>query len=324
MKYLKMMSVLILALTMVNCSDDDEPAPAVVDFTADVNGTEVTFSSTMSNVETFEWVFADGNKNTTEKNPIHAYETPGTYKVLLNAIGNDGKPVAIAHDVEVLETTEYLLTGGAAKTEGKIWKMKFEVVEPYVQGIGMVDNSLGIMLPIDEDGFLDWISLPQGYNDTFTFVYDGAYKVDNSADNGGSLMSLLYAYMNHVMEIYPAGDVLGMTSEPELAPFADIIYTPADDATWAISDADFSVDAATVDPATGDIIDTSTVDFSGHTSLDLGDYFGYKEYVQGDKVKVIIKEISETEMTVVLTIHTAVEDPSRATFLTHLTFVAVN
>jgi len=320
MKYLKMMSLLILAITMVNCSDDDEPSPAVVDFTADVNGTEVTFSSTMSNVETFEWVFGDGNKNSTDKNPVYAYETPGTYKVILNALGNDGKPVAIAHDVEVLETPEYLLTGGAAHPAGKTWRMKYGVSDPIgKEGVGGVENTLAVQIPIDEPGFLEYISLPQGYNDTFTFVYDGAYKVDNADNYGGSLMALIYANMNHVMEAYPAGDVLGISSEPYLAPMGDIVYSPKTDATWAFSSDNFDVDAAIVDPATGEITQSYTMNFSGHQRLVLDEYLGFKDAT----IVVILKEISETEMTVAIAMHAAQADPARATHMVHLTFVAV-
>jgi len=320
MKYLKMMSVLILALTMVNCSDDDDPSPAVVDFTADVNGTEVTFSSTMSNVETFEWVFGDGNKNTTDKSPVHAYETPGTYTVALNAIGKDGKPVAKAQSVDVLETPEYLLTGGAAYPDGKTWKMKYAVSDPVgKEGIGILENTLTIQLPIDEDGFLDYISLSQGYNDTFTFVYDGAYKVNNSDNFNGSLMALIYANMNHVMEVYPAGDILGISSEPNLAPMADIVYTPKADATWSFSDDDFSVEAAIVDPATGEITQSYTMDFTGHTRIVLDEYFGFKDA----SIVVILKELSDTEMTVAIALHAAQVDPTRATHMVHLTFEAV-
>ena len=320
MKYLKMMSVLILALTMVNCSDDDDgPKAPVVDFFFEVEGTQVTFTSSMSNVESFEWNFGDGNKSV-EANPVHAYETPGTYRVDLSIVGKDGSISIVPKDVDVLETPEYLLTGGAAHPAGKTWKMKYGVSDPVgKEGVGAVLNTLAVQLAIDEPGFLDYISLPQGYNDTFTFVYDGAYKVDNADTYGGSLMSLIYANMNYVMEEYPAGDVLGISSELNIAPMGDIVYSPKTDATWAFSSNDFDVDAALVDPATGDIVESYTVTFSGHTRLVLDEYIGFKDA----SIVVILKEISETEMTIAIAMHAAEADPARASHMVHLTFEAV-
>jgi hypothetical protein len=51
MKYFKMMSLLMLTIVAFSCSSDDTPKPPTADFFFEVNGTEVTFSSEMSNVE---------------------------------------------------------------------------------------------------------------------------------------------------------------------------------------------------------------------------------------------------------------------------------
>ena len=320
MKYLKMMSLLVLTIVAFSCSSsDDGPKPPTADFFFEVNGTEVTFTSQMSNVESFEWFFGDGTKGT-EANPVHAYETPDTYKVTLNIKGTDGSQSSVIKDVEVLETPEYLLTGGAAHPNGKTWKIKYAVAPNHdKEGVGLVENTLTIQQFIDEDGFLDYISLPQGYNDTFTFTYDGKYKVNNSDTYGGSLMTLIYAALNYNMTAYPAGDVLGISSEPNLAPMGDILYTPKADATWSFSDADFDVDAAIIDPSTGDIVESYTVTFTGKQRLVLDEYLGFKDA----SIVVIVKELSETEMNVAIGMHASEKDPSRVTFMVHLTFEAV-
>jgi PKD repeat protein len=320
MKYLKMMSFLLLTVVMFSCSSDsDTPKPPTAEFFFEVEGTEVTFTSEMSNVESFEWNFGDGTTST-EKDPVHAYETPQTYKVSLNIKGTDGSQSAVSKDVEVLETPEYLLTGGAAHPNGKTWKMKYEVAPNHdKEGVGLVENNLTIQQFIDEDGFLEWISLPQGYNDTFTFTYDGKYTVNNSDSYGGSLMTLIYAAMNYNMEAYPTGDVLGVSSQLALAPMADILYTPKADATWSFSDTDFDVDAAIIDPASGEILDSYTLTFTGKERLVLDEYFGFKDA----SIVVIIKELSETEMNVAIGMHASQTDPARVTHMVHLTFEAV-
>jgi len=316
MKYLKMMSVLILALTMVNCSDDDDPKAPTADFFYDVNGTEVTFTSETSGVDTWEWIFGDGNSST-EKNPVHAYETPGTYKVTLRVSGAGGIAVVPPKDVVVEESMEYLLTGGAAKTEGKTWKLKWEGSD--IQGIGGVENALTIQLPLDSDGFFSDLGLPQSYNDTFTFIYDGSYKVDNSADNGGSLMSYLYAANNYTMTPVPDGHITGISNDLNFAPVVDILYSPKEDATWGFSEESFNVDAALL-KQDGTIESKYTMEFKGHIRLVLDEYFAFKD---ANNI-VIIKEISEDEFTVAIALNAAIEDGTLATQMIHLTFVAVN
>lgn len=303
MKYLKIMSLLVLAMVMVNCSDDPPPEP-VVEFFADVNGTEVTFNSTVTNASSLVWSFGDGNTST-EADPVHAYETPGNYTVTLTATGSGGEDTD-TQQIEILETVEYLLSGGAARTEGKTWKMKYEVSDPVgKEGAGLVENALGIMLPIDEDGFLDWITLSGGYDDAFTFVFDGTYMVDNA--DGNSLMALLYASLNHF------ADIKAVSTEADVAPLADVTYTPKSDATWSLNTEDFTVNAINYATQTPE-----AVTFTGKTQLVLDEYFAYKDASN----VVIIKEISETEMTVAITINVAEVVPDAPVLMFHMTFEA--
>jgi len=306
MKYLKMMSVLILALTMVNCSDDDDPKPPTVAIFADVNGTEVSFTSETSNVHTYSWNFGDGNSST-EKNPVHAYEKPGIYKVILNVEGDGGIVASAPKDVEILESTEYLLSGGAAHPEGKTWKMKYEVSNPVgLEGAGLVDNSLGLLAVIDEDGFLDWINLSGGYDDSYTFTYDGDYKINNA--DGNSLMSLIYASLNY------QPNIVAISTELDVAPIADVTYVPKADATWAVSTDDFTVSAFNpVTQTAGDVT------FTGKARLVLDEYFGLKDA----EIIVVIKEISETEMTVAIAVNAVLAVSDKPSHMFHLTFEAV-
>ena len=304
MKYLKMMSVLILALTMVNCSDDDIPPP-VADFTADVNGTEVTFTSTMSNVKTFEWNFDDGNSST-EANPIHAYEKPGVYKVTLNLTGKDGSISAVVKDVEVMESMNYLLTGGAARPEGKIWRLSYEVSDPVgKEGVGAVTNDLTILIPDDTDGTLEWVGLGNAYDDEFTFVFDESYSIDNA--DGQSVMSLLYANISH------QGDIVKPSEQPELVPFADVTYSPVN-GEWSFQPDAFTIDALNL--ATGTI---DPVTFTGKTQLIVSDYLGFKDATS----TIIIKSISETEMNIAIALHGAKAAHEYPSHMFHMTLKAV-
>jgi len=305
MKYLKMMSVLILALTMVNCSDDDDPNPATVAIFADINGTEVTFTSEMSNVKSFEWNFGDGNTSS-EANPVHSYTEAKTYKVTLNVIGDDDKPVAAVIDVEIQETMNYLLTGGSARPEGKIWRLSYEVSDPVGnEGIGPITNDLVIQITDDTDGTLEWVGLGGAYDDEFTFVFDGSYTIDNA--DGQSIMNLLYANLEH------QGDIVDVSTVPDLVPFADVTYSP-ENGEWSFQPDAFSIDA--INLATGTI---DPVTFTGKTQLIVSDYLGFKDATS----TIIIKSISETEMNIVIAFHGVAAAHAYPSHFFHMTLKAV-
>lgn len=304
MKYLKMMSLLVLAMVMSNCGSDDPPAAPVAEFFSDVNGTEVTFNSNVTNASTITWSFGDGSSST-EADPVHAYATPGNYTVTLTAQGEGGTDTD-TQTVEILESLDYLLSGGAAKPEGKTWKLKYEVSPGFdKEGVGFVENTLSILIPQDEDGLLDWIELSQGYDDSFTFVYDGSYKLNNA--DGASLMALIYANIAH------QGSIVAVSSEPDLVPVADVTYSPKEDATWSLNSEPLTIDA--INPASGTV---ESVTFTGKTQLVIDEYFGFKDA----STVVLIKEVSETTLTVAIGIHAALSAHEYPTHMLHMSFEA--
>lgn len=60
------------------------PAPSA-NFNYTTNSLEVLFTNSSNNAESYLWDFGDGNSSK-EVNPIHSYDFPGTYTVLLQAI----------------------------------------------------------------------------------------------------------------------------------------------------------------------------------------------------------------------------------------------
>ena len=313
MKYLKMMSLLILAITMVNCSDDDIPPP-VADFTYDnTNGRKVTFNSEMSNVESFEWNFGDGEKST-EPNPVHVYDETSdvALKVTLNIVGKDGSISAVVKDVDVFESTEYLLTGGIDYTNGKTWKLKITNNESYA--FGLVEPNLTTLINSPYGDLLESIGLGLAKGDSFTFYYDeneesiGDYMADN--EDGRSLMALLYAVNNHY------ADIKAVSTDDDI-PLADVAYTfDQAGAKWSINRDDFEVNA--INFLTGQ---PEVVKFSGKTQLIIdGSYFGYKDA----SAIIIIKEIDNGQMEIAMSINLVEQVPDAPVLMFHMTLVAVN
>ena len=62
----------------------------VSEFDQTINGMEVSFTNLSQNATSYNWNFGDGNSST-EENPVHSYQTSGTYTVILiasNACGD--------------------------------------------------------------------------------------------------------------------------------------------------------------------------------------------------------------------------------------------
>jgi gliding motility-associated-like protein len=62
--------------------------------------TEVSFSNSSANADTYFWDFGDGNASNQE-NPTHNYTTEGTYTVTLTASNNNGSSNIIVRDVVI-------------------------------------------------------------------------------------------------------------------------------------------------------------------------------------------------------------------------------
>ena len=72
----------------------------VIDFASSVNELTTTFTNQTMNGTTFFWDFGDGNSSV-EENPIHTYDEPGNYTVILTATNACGT-TTVSQQVEVL------------------------------------------------------------------------------------------------------------------------------------------------------------------------------------------------------------------------------
>ena len=294
MKNIKIICLAIFALTLTNCKDEETPAP-IADFQFLVEGTQVTFNGTVTDTDNIFWDFGDGSTSS-EEDPVYAYSRAGDYEVSMTATGPGGTFIEIK-TVTILPSLEILLTGGQAKPEGKSWKLK-RAFTSGIEGAGPVEDALTILLP-SQDNLLDLVGLSASYEDTFTFVHDGQYKVDNI--NGQSMMGLVYAMIEH------QANIREVSWDPTNVPLANVIYSPKTDATWQIVEGDFTVNSA-----------LGPVEFKNKTQLVLDEYLGFKEH----GILVILKDISETHMNVALSIATVPEAYQYPTLLFHLSFEA--
>lgn len=285
----------MIALFLINCSDDELLTP-LADFQFAVDGTEVTFNGTVENSTSIAWDFGDGSTSS-EEDPVYAFSRAGVYTVVMTVSGPNGT-FSESKEVTILPSLEILLTGGKAKPNGKSWRLK-KAYTSGKEGAGMVENELGLLLP-SFDNLLEAVGLGTSYEDTFTFVHDGTYKVDNK--DGQSLMGLVYASIEH------GASITGISWDVNNVPLAHVAYEPKSNATWQVSTDDFSV-ATPFGP----------VNFTDKTQLILDEYLGFKD----KNVLVILKEIDETTMNVALGIHTEPTVYNLPTLFFHLSLEAI-
>jgi len=78
----------------------------IVNFTAEVDGSSVTFTNTSPTPTTsWEWDFGDGSPRETTENAEHTYQNPGRYTVVLVAVGEDG-PSSKILNIDILNITQ--------------------------------------------------------------------------------------------------------------------------------------------------------------------------------------------------------------------------
>ncbi len=103
LKNAKMITIFILAMSFLGCSDDDDNLPAVIaGFTSTLNeetGT-VTFINTSDNADNYSWDFGD-ETTSTEINPAKTYEN-GTYTVVLTASNIAGATATASDTLTIL------------------------------------------------------------------------------------------------------------------------------------------------------------------------------------------------------------------------------
>ncbi|SHF78760.1 PKD domain-containing protein [Arenibacter palladensis] len=297
MKNIKILSLLLMAVVLVNCSKDSDPKLPLSDFQFAVDGSVVTFNGTVENATSISWDFGDG-ATSSEEDPVYAYSSPGTYNVIMTVSGENGT-FSETKTITILPTLDILLTGGPAKPEGKTWKLK-KAYTAGKDGAGLIENKLGLLIA-SFDNLLEAVGLGASYEDSFTFVHDGTYKVNNV--DGQSLMGIIHASAFH------GANITAVSADLANVPLAHAIYTPVTDATWELSEEDFTID--TLYPQVGPV----SINFTGKQRLILGEYLGFKETTN----IVILKEITETTMNVALGIHTEQDFYNTPTLFFHLT-----
>ena len=272
--------VSLMAVIVSSCKKTPAPTATI---SASIEGYTVTFTATVTDVDTYLWDFDDSNTST-EASPVHTYAMSGTYVVTLIVRGEGGEETTTKEITLAVSLTE-MLTGGPAAENGKTWVLNAAYTNG--DGYGPVQSLMPVLTPIADDE-LALYGLEEEYDNEFTFFANGNFVMNPK--NGNVLSGAVYGLVTESIVGDPANDI-GLC--------AATFNLPAS-ATWTLNETDLIVDAIT-DPMEEDIPpDHGNVTFSGKNwiSLSTGAYFGILDFPS--TARFIIKEITATKMSVAL------------------------
>ncbi len=167
-----------VVVSLNSCDTDDDPVEdPIATFQYEIsedNHLQVIFTNFSSNAVSYAWNFGDGNSST-EENPVHTYDGPGTYDVSLTATNSADVSATYTTTIEIQDPFEALarLAGETSKT----WRLY------------RIESSMGVG-PSTDDPRGWWAlfndgSRPCKYFHEFTFHRDGTYQFDDKGSFWG-------------------------------------------------------------------------------------------------------------------------------------------
>ena len=279
--------VAIISIMEMSCSKDT-PAPTAEIF-ATIVDYQVTFNPVVTDATTYSWDFGDGSALSTEKAPVHTYESFGDYTVKLTVTG-DGGSITKTKTVSIAATSiKDLLTGGQSATSGKTWVLDRAFTAG--DGGGPVTNSPYTIAIPSAENVLDLFGLGDEYDNEFTFFFNGNYSV--SPKNGKVLAGAVYGIATGTISGDPVFAV-GLCTASWAAP-ASATWTHSTSAL--VIDAIGNADDGNIPPAHQNVTITGK-NVINIISADSKAFFGVKDFPA--TAQFIIDEITPNKMRVTL------------------------
>jgi len=276
--------VAVISIMVMSCSKDT-PAPTAEIF-ATIENYKVTFNPTVTDATTYSWDFGDGSSLSTEKAPVHTYESFDDYIVELTVTGDGGSFTTTKTITIEATSVKDLLTGGSSAVNGKTWILSTTASIGFDGGGPIMTAPYTLDIAAGDNALTD-LGLGEEYDNEFTFYFNGNYKMN--LINGKALSGLIFA--NAVgLTITAANDVVGM---------GQAAYTVPNNATWTLNTNSLVVDAIgdpndeNNPPAHQNVTITSE---AGWISLSQDAFFGILDFPT--TTKFVIDEISSNKMKV--------------------------
>lgn len=181
-KHVQLVLVALFASALVwSCKDKNE-VEVLSGFSYAVDQADfrkVTFTNTSSGYTSVSWDFGDGSATSTEENPVHVYQTIGTYTVTLTATGSDNSTNVSSQEITISDPDAELTK--LAGVDSKTWKL-IRTVAPGVWPleVGPISrDQVWWAMGRDND---EIANRPCIMNDEYTFTRSGQYIYNSNGD----------------------------------------------------------------------------------------------------------------------------------------------
>lgn len=285
---------LVFTMLIFSCSETtkvDLPTSALIHYS--VADKQVAFTALAHNADSYLWDFGDG-QTSTDKDPVHVYESGGYYTATLSVTGGTGTADASA-DLAIALTPYVLLTGGPTDEDGKTWRLSGSHSEFDYFANADADLSAfpGAPKPLPAGILGAGLGLGEIYTDEFTFHFDGSYEHDVKDDNA-SFSGLVFQFVTT-----GGAGIVNPSTDQDFG-LCTGLYTPEAGATFTyVESEDFTCSSVYGADGTVTYNGVSTLDFSGT------EFVGFLDFQR----KVIIQEIKDNSMRLVMFM-AAGQDPS--------------
>ncbi len=254
----------VLMLALSSCEKEETIQEPTAGIFRSIAGKQVAFTALTLHADQWLWDFGDG-ETSTEKDPVHIYQSGGVYNITLSASNSMGTAEAtsqVSLDLSVYE----MLTGGSSAPNGKTWRISAGHSE--VDAVSLADPGFTVIQDIPQGALGLFLGIGEEYEDEFTFKADGSYIHDNK--NGGSFCSLVFATVAGL-------DIVNVTAESQSFGFATAAFTPEAGATFTYTeekDLAHTVVSQADGSTTADLVyeGVSTLNFSGNEFIGLMDF----------------------------------------------------
>ncbi|MEN8249981.1 MAG: PKD domain-containing protein [Bacteroidota bacterium] len=285
--------ILFLGICFTACNEEEPIPPPTLDVFITVDGFTVNIAAESPEATSWQWNYGDGTVSDSVGSHSYTYATGGEFSIVCTVTGEGGETTET--EAVTIATIQDLLSGGSGAS--KTWVLSR--TPGGVDGVGHIKSELvPNIFPAIAD-MLDFIGIPDEYDNEYTFSFDGSYDIDNV--NGDIISPWVYSSF----EVDPS-DIVITTSygffqitSPNPVGATWTLHENADLTLETVYDEDIDVGPKPGVPETIEYENVDYITFSDGAFITLLDY----------TTTAMIREISPERMVISVFYHEFMGDP---------------
>ena len=285
--------ILFLGICFTACKEEETPPPTLSIYVT-VDGFSVSIAAESPEATSWSWNYGDGTTSDSVGSHSYTYAIGGDFTITGTVTGPGGETTKT--EAVTIATIQDLLSGGAG-ANGKTWELSR--TPGGNDGVGHIKTELVPNIFPAVSDMLDFIGIPDEYDNEYTFSFDGSYAIDNV--NGDVICPWVFSSY----EIDP-DDIVITTGYG----FHQIHYPDIEGATWTLHEnANLTIETVydediDIGPKPG-VPETITWENVDYITFEGDGFIGLQDYT----TIAMIREIGPDRMVISLFYHEYWGDP---------------